>query len=119
MTVSATSTTTTTPGNHDPRKVFAGGLELPRGLERELVQDDRENLYELNREDGLTLATTGAFRVVSERDLDVVGDHDGDAGVDTLEHLRDDGLIRFVAINADERHRTHGRGAGRARGQPP
>ena len=52
--------------HHDPRDAFAEGLELPRGLERELVQDDRENLYGLNREDGLMLATIGAFRVVAE-----------------------------------------------------
>jgi hypothetical protein len=91
------------PRDHDPRDAFVEGLELPRGLERELVQDDRENLYELNREDSLTLATVGAFRVVSERDLGAVGDCDGDARNDTLEHLRDEGLVRFVAINADER----------------
>ena len=88
---------------HDPRDAFAEGLELPRGMERELVQDDRENLYELNREDSLTLATIGAFRVVAERDLEAVGDRDAHSGVDTLDHLRDEGLIRFVAINEDER----------------
>lgn len=89
--------------NHDPRDAFAEGLELPRGLERELVQDDRENLYELNREDSLMLATIGAFRVVAEHDLEAVGERDGDSRDDTLEHLQDKGLIRFVAINEDER----------------
>ncbi|MBY0497911.1 MAG: hypothetical protein K2Y23_27190 [Cyanobacteria bacterium] len=89
--------------DHDPRDAFVEGLELPRGLERELVQDDRENLYELNREDSRTLATIGAFRVVAERDLEAVGDREADSGADTLEHLRDEGLIRFVAINEDER----------------
>jgi hypothetical protein len=88
------------PKEHDPRDAFVEGLELPRGLERELVQDDRENLYDLNHEDSLTLATVGAFRVVGERDLETVG---GQESGDTLEHLRDEGLIRFVAINEDER----------------
>jgi hypothetical protein len=89
--------------DHDPRDAFVEGLELPRGVERELVQDDRENLYELNREDSLTLATIGAFRVVAERDLQAVHDRDMNSHNDSLEHLRDEGLIRFVAINEDER----------------
>jgi hypothetical protein len=53
---------------HDPRDVFLDGLELPRGLERELVLD-RGHRYEMNGEESRTLAATGAFRVVSERDL--------------------------------------------------
>ena len=57
------------PRDHDPREPFIEGLELPDGLERELVQDDRENLYELNGEDSRMLATIGAFRVASERAL--------------------------------------------------
>lgn len=89
--------------NHDPRDAFVEGLELPRGLERELVQDDRENLYELNREDSRMLATIGAFRVVAERDLEAARNPDWDPRDDTLEHLRDEGLIRFVAIDGDER----------------
>jgi hypothetical protein len=91
------------PRDHDPRDAFVEGLELPRGVERELVQDYRERLYELNREDSLTLATIGAFRVVSERDLERVHDVESGTDRDTLEHLRDEGLIRFVAINEDER----------------
>ena len=66
------------PRDHDPRDPFVEGLELPRGLERELVQDDRENLYELNREDSRMLATIGAFRVAAERDLEAVRDPDRD-----------------------------------------
>jgi DNA-binding PadR family transcriptional regulator len=89
--------------DHDPRDAFVEGLELPRGLERELVQDDRENLYELNREDSRMLATIGAFRVVAERDLEAVREPGSDARNDTLEHLRDEGLIRFVAIDSGER----------------
>lgn len=91
------------PRHHDPRDAFVESLELPRGRERELVQDDHENLYELNREDSLALATVGAFRVVAERDLEAVHDRDSGAHHDTLEHLRDEGLVRFVAISEDER----------------
>ena len=91
------------PRDHDPRDAFVEGLELPRGLERELVQDDRENLYELNREDSRMLATIGAFRVIAERELEDVRDPAWDPRNDTLEHLRDEGLIEFFAINQHER----------------
>jgi hypothetical protein len=91
------------PRDHDPRDALVEGLELPRGLERELVQDDRENLYELNREDSRMLATVGAFRVIAERDLEAVRDPDWDPRDDALEHLREEGLIEFVAIDHDER----------------
>ena len=67
------------------------------------MQDDRENVYELNSEDSRMLATIGVFRVVAERDLETVRDPDWDPRDDTLEHLRDEGLIRFVAINQGER----------------
>lgn len=87
----------------DPRDPFVDGLDLPRGVERELVQDDREHLYELNGEDSRMLATIGAFRVVSERDLHDVRDASVDPRDETLEHLRDEGLIRFVAIDGSER----------------
>jgi hypothetical protein len=47
--------------DHDPREPFVAALELPRCPERELVPDARDNLYELNREDSLMLATIGVF----------------------------------------------------------
>ena len=87
----------------DPRDPFIDGLDVPRGAERELVQDDREHLYELNGEDGRMLATIGAFRVVAERDLRDVHDASEDGRDDTLDHLNDEGLISFVQIDADER----------------
>jgi hypothetical protein len=89
--------------DRDPRDPFVDGLDLPRGLERELVQDDHQHLHELNGEDARTLATVGAFRVVAERDLDDVRDAAADPRDDTLDHLADEGLIRFVATGADER----------------
>src|SRR3954463_928538 len=79
----------------DPRDVFAAHLELPRSQDRELVLDGRER-YELNRDDVRTLSTVGAFRVVPERQV-------ADARENSLRHLRDEGLVRFVSVNARER----------------
>jgi hypothetical protein len=87
---------------HDPRDVFLDGLELPRGLERELVLD-RGHRYEINGEESRTLAATGAFRVVSEGDLRDPRDTSSDARDDTLRHLRDEGLIRTVSLDGRER----------------
>jgi hypothetical protein len=87
---------------HDPRDVFLDGLELPRDLEREVVLD-RDHRYEINGEESRTLAATGAFRVVSERDLRDPRDVSFDARDDRLGHLRDEGLIRTVALDGRER----------------
>jgi hypothetical protein len=54
--------------DRDPRDVFLDGLELPRGLDREVVIDG-DHRYELNGEDSRSLAAVGAFRVIAERDL--------------------------------------------------
>jgi hypothetical protein len=59
-------------------------FDLPRGDERELVVD-RDRVYELDGDDSRTLAAVGAFRVVPEQALDT--DHE------TLDHLRDGGLV--------------------------
>jgi hypothetical protein len=87
--------------DHDPREAFVAALELPRCPERELVPDARDNLHELNREDSLMLATIGAFRVVAKRDLDDFNNADR-----TLDHLRDEGLINTVQIDAGEHAHT-------------
>jgi hypothetical protein len=50
------------------RDVFTRDLNLPRGLEREIVRD-RDHEYTLRGSETRTLATVGAFRVVSSRDL--------------------------------------------------
>jgi hypothetical protein len=78
---------------HDPRDGLMGDLDLPRGDERELVVD-RDRVYELNGEDGRTLAAVGAFRVVPEHDLEI--EHK------TLDHLRDEGLVEVVELGGDE-----------------
>lgn len=72
-------------------------LDLPRGDERELVVN-RDRVYELNGQDSRVLAAVGAFRVVPEQDLD--------AGHDTVEHLRDEGLVETVDLGNDERGLT-------------
>ena len=54
-------------GAHDPRDAFVEGLDLPRGVEREIVLDG-DRRYELNGDDSRTLATLGAFRAVAESD---------------------------------------------------
>jgi hypothetical protein len=43
----------------DPRDALLNDLDLPRGLERELVL---EGVYELSGKDSRTLAAVGAFR---------------------------------------------------------
>ena len=80
----------------DPRDVFVHGLDLPRDHERQLVHD-RDREYTLNASDSRTLATVGAFRVVSERDL-----RDSRDDLD-LRHLERQGLIETVPVNEQER----------------
>jgi hypothetical protein len=83
--------------DHDPRDGLMHDLDLPRGEERELVVD-RDRAYELNGEDSRTLAAVGAFRVVPAQDLDI--DHE------TLDHLRDEGLVDVVDLGDDKRGAT-------------
>ena len=85
----------------DPRDALLNDLDLPRGLERELVPG-RDRVYELNGEDSRTLAAVGAFRVVSERDLDP-RDDGVDCRNDSLEHLREQGLVRNISLDGQDR----------------
>src|SRR5689334_13124181 len=84
----------------DPRDAFIEGLELPRGLEREIVVDG-DHRYELNRDDSRSLATVGTFRVVSERDFH--DPRDESLREPDLRHLRDEGLVRFVSLDGRDR----------------
>jgi hypothetical protein len=86
----------------DPRDVFLEGLELPRGLEREIVMDG-DHRYELNGDDSRLLATVGAFRVVAERDIGDRRDESADPREPDLRHLRHEGLVRSVALDGRER----------------
>jgi len=84
------------PGSLDPRDVFARGLDLPRGLERERVHV-HEHDYELRGSEVRTLATVGAFRVVPLDDLRDERGRSQDLWHGDLDHLRTAGLIRTVA----------------------
>jgi hypothetical protein len=83
----------------DPRDVLLDGLDLPRGLEREVVWD-HDQTYNLDSEDSRNLATVGTFRVVPEGDLQ---DDLLDPRSESLDHLRDEGLVATVPL--DERDR--------------
>jgi hypothetical protein len=84
----------------DPRDVFARHLDLPDGPDRELVRD-RDRDYSLNGSETRTLATIGAFRVVSERDL-----RDPREDGDNLRSLERQGLIQSVPVNEREHAAT-------------
>ena len=76
---------------------FSRHVHLPRGPERKLVHD-RDREYTLRGSESRTLATVGAFRVVSSRDL---RDHDGspaDPRSGDLRHLREQGLIETTRV---------------------
>jgi DNA-binding MarR family transcriptional regulator len=79
------------------RDSFTRHVHLPRGRDRELVHD-RDREYTLRGSELRTLATVGAFRVVSSRDL---RDHDGspaDPRSGDLRHLREQGLIETTRV---------------------
>lgn len=81
----------------DIRDVFTRDLNLPRGLERETVfHRDRE--YTLRGSEARTLATVGAFRVVSSRDLIDHRNRPADPRSGDLRHLREQGLIETVRV---------------------
>ncbi len=92
------------PGRErDPREVFTRHVDLPRGPERERVRD-RDRVYTLRGSESRTLATVGAFRVVSSSDL---RDHDGcraNLRSGDLRHLREQGLIETARVPG---HRDH------------
>src|SRR5712671_2847636 len=81
----------------DPRDVFIRNLDLPRGREREIVRD-RDREYTLRGSESRTLATVGAFRVVSSRDLRDHGDRPLDPRSGDLRHLREQGLVETVRV---------------------
>jgi DNA-binding MarR family transcriptional regulator len=72
-------------------------LKLPRGLEREIVRD-RDREYTLRGSESRTLASVGAFRVVSSRDLRDHHDQPLDPRSSDLRHLRDQGLVETTRL---------------------
>lgn len=77
--------------------MFLHDVDLPLEREREYVLE-RDDVYELNGNDARTLATVGAFRVVPEREL--LDDDDAPSASDSLDHLREQGLIETVPIGS-------------------
>jgi DNA-binding MarR family transcriptional regulator len=83
----------------DPRDAFMQSLNLPRGLEREIVHDPRDREYTLRGSETRTLSTVGAFRVVPARDLRDRFGREADPRDGDLRHLREQGLINTVRID--------------------
>jgi DNA-binding MarR family transcriptional regulator len=81
----------------DPRDVAVRHVDLPRGPRREPVRvRDRE--YEVNDNQSRVLATVGAFRVVSSRDLEASLGRAGNPRSSDLRHLRESGLVQTVPL---------------------
>jgi hypothetical protein len=81
----------------DAREPFARDLNLPRGPDREVVRD-RDREYTLRGSETRTLATIGAFRVVSSRDLRDGRDRSLDPRSGDLRHLREQRLVDTVRV---------------------
>jgi hypothetical protein len=85
----------------DARDVFLDHVDLPHSLDYEVVFD-RDDRYELNRDESRSLATVGAFRVVAERDIGGSRD-DPSYSSRSLAHLHDQKLVRFVSLDGRDR----------------
>jgi DNA-binding MarR family transcriptional regulator len=79
----------------DPRDVFMRELDLPRSDVRQRIHD-RDREYSLRESETRTLATVGAFRVVSSRDLNDHHGREAEPNSGDLRHLREQGLIRTI-----------------------
>ena len=90
--------------NDDGRGVFGRHVDLPRGVDRELVRD-RKRSYELNGAESEALATIGAFRVVRRDDLrDVLeGEREPRPARDDLRHLQESGLVERIPLERRDR----------------
>ena len=95
--------------DREVRDTFSRHLYLPRGRERELVHD-RDREYTLRGSESRTLATVGAFRVVSSgdlRDLWSANIPRGDPHVDSVQRSRGRSavpLYRYHGPNTDVSH---------------
>src|SRR5688500_15219598 len=86
-------------GRDAARDVFTRHLDLPDGPDRELVRV-HEHAYERTGDDARALANIGAFRVVPARDL---ADDDDGRAQDTLDHLKDEGLVQEIPMENRDR----------------
>lgn len=80
-----------------PSDTFTRHLWLPSEREREIVRD-RDREYTLRGSESRTLATVGAFRVVSSRDLWDHNNRPADPRSGDLRNLREQGLIETVRV---------------------
>ena len=83
--------------DRDPRDAFTRDLNLPRGRDREIVRD-RDREFTLRGSESRTLATVGAFRVVSSRDLHDNRDRALDPRSSDLRHLREQRLVEVTRL---------------------
>lgn len=83
--------------------MFTRHVHLPRELEREIVRY-RDRDYTLRGSESRTLATVGAFRVVSSRDLRDTRDRELDPRSGDLRHLREQGLVETVRVPGTREH---------------
>ena len=81
----------------DPRDIAIRHVDLPRGPRREPVRV-RDRDYEINGNQSRVLATVGAFRVVSSRDLEASLGRAGNPRSSDLRHLRESGLVQTVPL---------------------
>jgi len=81
----------------DPRDIAIRHVDLPRGPRREPVRV-RDRDYDINGNQSRVLATVGAFRVVSSRDLEASLGHAGNPRSFELRHLRESGLVQTVPL---------------------
>jgi hypothetical protein len=90
--------------NDDGRSAFGRHVDLPRGLDRELVRD-RKRSYELNGPESQALATIGAFRVVQADDLRDIVHRERDVRQvrQGLRHLQESGLVERVPLESRDR----------------
>src|SRR5262249_3981145 len=79
----------------DPRDVFTRDLDVPRGRSRERIRANARE-YSLSGDDVRTLATVGAFRVVSTAELREPNPRSPTRPARDLERLRDIGLLRTM-----------------------
>jgi hypothetical protein len=82
---------------HHPRDIAIRHVDLPRGPAREPVRV-RDRDYEINGNQSRLLATVGAFRVVSSRDLEVSLGRAGNPRSSDFRHLRESGLVQAVPL---------------------
>src|SRR5438128_2349632 len=87
----------------DSRDVFTRDMNLPRGLEREIVRH-RDREYTLRGSESRTLTTVGSFRVVSSRDLRDGRDRELNPRSGDLRHLREQGLVETVHVPGTREH---------------